>query len=142
MANLRNFRGKWYARSRWVDNGNKIEKLVPLRTSSKVTARERIAEVNKVEDDIKQGMEFSFSWLSNSTMTKIKRFTLRDAVNQWMSKRVGKLAEKTIELNQNSLNYFLKFIGNTYPLESITTNQLEQFSDCLLYTSPSPRDQA
>ena len=34
MAKLRNFRGKWYARSRWVDNGNKIEKLTPLRTSS------------------------------------------------------------------------------------------------------------
>ena len=49
MAKLRPFRGKWYARSRWVDNGNKIEKLTPLRTSSKVTARERIAEVNKVE---------------------------------------------------------------------------------------------
>ena len=42
----------------------KKEKQIPLRTSSKVTARERIAEVEKVEDDIKQGMEFSFPWLS------------------------------------------------------------------------------
>ena len=60
MANLRNFRGTWYARSRWSENGRKVEKLTPLKTKSKVTARERIAEVNKVEDDIKQGMEFSF----------------------------------------------------------------------------------
>ena len=52
------------------------EKSVPLRTSSKVTARERIAEVNKVEDDIKQGMEFSFPWLSDSTTTKVQRFTI------------------------------------------------------------------
>ena len=29
------------------------------------------------------------------------------------------------------MNYFLKFIGSTYPLESITTNQMEQFSDWL-----------
>ena len=47
MATLRNFRGKWYARSRWSDNGNKSEKLIPLRTSSKATAHERVAEVNK-----------------------------------------------------------------------------------------------
>ena len=52
MATLRNFRGKWYARSRWSNNGNKSEKLIPLRTSFKVTARERMSEVNKVENDI------------------------------------------------------------------------------------------
>ena len=131
MATLRNFRGKWYARSRWSSDGVKGEKLTALRTKSKVTARERIAEVNKVEDDIKQGMEFSFPWLSDSIKTKVKRFTLKDAVDQWMSKRVGKLAEKTIELNQNSLNYFLKFIGSTHPLESITTNHIDNLADWL-----------
>ena len=57
MATLRNFRGKWYARSRWSSDGVKGEKLTPLRTKSKVTARERIAEVNKVEDDIKKSTE-------------------------------------------------------------------------------------
>ena len=39
MANLRNFRGTWYARSRWSENGRKVEKLTPLKTESKVTAR-------------------------------------------------------------------------------------------------------
>jgi site-specific recombinase XerD len=102
-----------------------------LRTSSKVTARERLAEVNKVEDDIKQGMEFTFPWLSESVKTKVKRFTLQDAINQWMSKRIGKLAEKTTDLNQDGLNYFVKFIGKTHPLEIITTNQMERFADWL-----------
>ena len=135
MAGLRILRGKWYARSRWSKDGIKHEKLIPLRTSSKVTARERMAEVNKVENDIKKGMEFSFPWLDDSTKTKVKRFTLKDAVDQWMSKREGKLAEKTIELNQDGLNYFLKFIGSTYPLESITTNQMEQFTDLAIKNS-------
>ena len=54
---------------------------------------------------------FNFPWLSESNIIKVKRFTLKDAVDQWMSKRVGKLAEKTIELNKDGLNYFLKFIG-------------------------------
>ena len=131
MATLRNFRGKWYARSRWSNNGNKSEKLIPLRTSSKVTARERMSEVNKVENDIQQGMDFIFPWLSESVKTKVKRFTLEDAVDQWMSKRIGKLAEKTTDLNQDGLNYFVKFIGRAQPLETITTNQVERFTDWL-----------
>ena len=133
MASFRKRRGVWYARVQWYEDGatRQTEKLVALRTSSKVTARERMAEVNKVEDDIKQGMDFSFPWLTVSTKTKVKRFTLKNAVDQWMSKREGKLAEKTIELNRDGLSYFLKFIGSAYPLESITTNQMEQFSDWL-----------
>jgi site-specific recombinase XerD len=131
MATLRNFRGKWYARSRWSNNGNKSEKLIPLRTSSKVTARERMAEVNKVENDIKQGMDFTFPWLSSAVRTKVKRFTLENAINQWMSNRIGKLAEKTTALNQNGLDYFVKFVGKTQPLEMITTSQMERFTDWL-----------
>ena len=55
MANLKNRRGVWYARVRWEDGDKRLEKQIPLRTESKVTARERIAEVKKVQDDIKQG---------------------------------------------------------------------------------------
>ena len=131
MASLKKPRKTWYARIRWYNGSKRVEKQIPLRTKSKVTARERLAVINKVESDIKQGMEFSFPWLSGSTKTKVKRFTIKDAVDQWMSKRIGKLAKKTIELNQEGLNYFLKFIGIKYPLELITTNQLEQFSDWL-----------
>tara|TARA_Y100000817_G_C16679726_1_gene465351 strand:+ start:50 stop:472 length:423 start_codon:yes stop_codon:yes gene_type:complete len=132
MASLKPTKsGSWFARVQWWNGESRKEKYVSLKTRSKVTARERIAEVNKVEDDIKQGMDFSFPWLSDTVKTKVKRFTLKDAVDQWMSMREGKLAEKTIELNRYGLSYFLKFIGSAYPLESITTNQMEQFSDWL-----------
>ena len=60
MASLKPRRGSWYARVLWYEEQKKKEKQVPLRTSSKVTAHERIAEVNKVENDIKKGMDFSF----------------------------------------------------------------------------------
>ena len=66
MASFRKRRGVWYARVQWYEDGatRQTEKLVALRTSSTVTARERMAEVNKVEDDIKQGMDFSFPWFN------------------------------------------------------------------------------
>ena len=48
-----------------------------------------------------------------------------------MSNRKGKMANKTIELNQDGLKYFLEFIGNSHPIKSISTSQIEQFIDWL-----------
>jgi len=43
MATLKKRRGSWYARVLWYNStGRKKEKQVPLRTKSKVTARERL----------------------------------------------------------------------------------------------------
>jgi len=54
MATLKKRRGSWYARVLWYDNhGRKKEKQVPLRTKSKVAARERLGTVNKDELEIK-----------------------------------------------------------------------------------------
>ena len=130
---------KWVYRVFYRINGVKKEKQIQLSTGLKVTARERSVLILKVLGDIKLNLinsngkdyGFYFPWQSESNLTKVKRFTLKDAVYQWMSIREGKLAEKTIELNRDGLNYFLKFIGSKYPLESITTNQIEQFSDWL-----------
>ena len=82
MATLRNRRGLWYARVKWYVKGIKYqkEKLIPLKTESKVIARERLRIVNKVESDIKEGMEFTFPWISNNSSTELKRFTLSDAI--------------------------------------------------------------
>ena len=131
MATLLKRREKWYARVIWFPVNGRKERQIPLRTESKVTARERLAEVNKVEDDIKQGMEFTFPWLSESVKTKVKRFTLQNAADRWMSKRIGKLAKKTTELNKDGLKYFVGYIGKTQPLEIITTSQVERFVDWL-----------
>ena len=55
MASFRKRRGVWYARVQQYEVGapSQTEKLIALRTSSKVTASERMAEVEKVEEDIK-----------------------------------------------------------------------------------------
>ena len=63
-------RKKLSSKTRWTKNGTKGETLTPLRTSLKVTAHERIVEVNKVESDIKAGMKFKFPWLNEAGVTK------------------------------------------------------------------------
>ena len=105
MASIINRRDVWYARVKWYESGKKHQatKEIPLKTKSKVTARERLSEVNKVEDDIKQGMEFSFPWLSDSTTTKVQRFTIHDAVEQWLSQRSSEgIRQSTIRRNRYS----------------------------------------
>ena len=51
MASLKIRRGKYYARIVWRDRFNKQkEKQIALRTESKVTARDRIAIVEKYQE--------------------------------------------------------------------------------------------
>tara|TARA_B100000575_G_scaffold88609_1_gene70197 strand:- start:261 stop:527 length:267 start_codon:yes stop_codon:yes gene_type:complete len=88
MASLRNRGGNWYVGVQSCVDGSRIEKSIFLRTKSKVTAHEIIAEVNKVEGDIKQGMEFSFPRLFGSIVTKVQRFTIYDAIEQWLSQKI------------------------------------------------------
>jgi len=89
MATLKNRRGSWYARVLWYDNtGRKKEKQVPLRTKSKVTARERLVAVSRLECDIKDGIEFSFPWMNDGGNSKIIHFTVGDAIDEWLIRRI------------------------------------------------------
>ena len=76
MATLKKRRKKWYARVQWNANNLKKEKQIPLRTTSKMTARMRLAEVNKVEADIKCGVDFIFPWINEVSTTSVIQFSL------------------------------------------------------------------
>ena len=128
MATLRKRRGVWYARILWYKKGhqNQTEKQVPLRTKSKVSARERLAIVNKVESDIKAGIGFTFPWLGESSSTSVKRFTLNDAVALWLSSRKsGGIRQSTIKRNRYSMKSLMSIIGYKRPLTGVTTIIIE-----------------
>ena len=133
MATLLPRREKWYARVIWFVKGERSEKQIPLRTKSKVTARERIAEVNKVEDDIKKGMEFEFPWLSDSTTTKVKRYSILDAVEHWLNQRSSEgIRPSTIRRNRYSLKSFMSFVGTSVPLSKVSTSRIDDYrKDCI-----------
>ena len=139
MASLRNRGGNWYARVQsWLD-GSRIEESIPLRTKSKVTARERIAEVNKVEDDIKKGMEFSFPWLSDSTTTKVQRYTVLDAVEQWLNQRSSEgIRQSTIKRNRYSLESLMSHIGTSMPLSKVSTSMIDSYRNYCIQKGNKP----
>jgi len=133
MATFRNRRGSWYARVLWYDNaGRKKEKQIPLRTKSKVTARERLLAVNRLESDIKDGLSFSFPWMNQGGTSKMIRFTIGNAIDEWMIRRQKNgIRAKTIEMNKMALKHFSRYFGINLPLESVTTNEIDGFIDYL-----------
>ena len=133
MACLKNRGGIWFARIRWTDEYKvRQEKQVTLRTKSKVTARHRLSFVNKEEKDIINGMSFSFPWMNDEGQTKLVRFTLNDAINEWISRRKKlNIRTKTLETNENGLTHFEKYIGGSFPLRAIQTTHIDDFIDHL-----------
>ena len=105
------------------------EKLVPLRTSSEKVAYERLTEVNAVENGIKSGVSFSFPWLSDQTMIKVKRYTLKGASDEWLASR--NTTQNTLILNKQGIDYFIKYLNKDKPINTILSNNIIGFIDFL-----------
>ena len=140
MAKLKQRREWWYARVRWYDaNNHEIDRHIPLRTKSKVTAYERLAEINKVENDIKSGLDFTFPWLGDSPITSVKRFTINDAVELWLSKRKSNgIRQSTIKRNRYSMVSFMSITGYKRPLKNVNTNIIDTYRDVCIDKGMAP----
>ncbi len=141
MATLRKRRDVWYARIQWYKkcHQNQTEKQVPLRTKSKVTALERLATVNKVESDLKAGIDFSFPWLSDNTTTSVKRFTVSDAFELWLSNRKSNgIRLSTIKRNRCSMESFMSKMGYKRPLDDVTTGIIDTYRNMCVDKGMTP----
>ena len=127
MAKLKLRRGMFCARIRWYDDNKcEVEKQVQLKTNSKVVARERLAIVEKVESDIIAGISFTFPWQNDEGKTRVERFTLKDAIDEWLNRRIKMgIRPKTVEINELGLSHFTTMMGQSYPLEAIETKNID-----------------
>lgn len=138
MASMINRRGKWVARVKWYEPNAKWQKTaeVPLRTSSKVTGRERLTLVNQVEDEIKElhykGEKYTFPWMNKDGKRKVEYLTLEDAVEKWLKLRKPKgIANSTIERNRQSMNTIMSLLGKTIRLSIITTKSIDRYTETM-----------
>ena len=140
MASIIKRRNNWYARVKWYPSGAKWQKIkeIPLKTKSKVTARERLAEVNKVQIDIKEGMDFSFPWMSESITIKPKQFSLNDAIQMWFKYRKNGLRPSTIKRNEYSMSSFTSYIGTSTPLSHISTSMIDSYRTYCIHKEMKP----
>ena len=136
MARLKKRRSKWYARIRIWDNNIRKEReiQIPLNTKSRVAALERLSFINQYESDLRNGLSFTFPWESTGGQLNLKRFTINDAINEWMERRlkIGVRAS-TLEINQNGLDHFTDAVGGSCPLEAVTVKKIDAFVDYLQF---------
>ena len=139
MASLKLRRETWYARIRMVTDGRKTEKQIPLRTKSKVTARERLELVNRDEESIKKGLEFSFPWLNDEGINKIVRLSISEAVEQWLSQRSSEgIRQSTIKRNRYSLISLMSHIGTSTPLSKVSTSMIDSYRTHCIHREMKP----
>lgn len=131
MANLKKRRGKWYARIQWRDKfGRMKEKQVPLRTTLKTDAYARLAAVERKEDDIRKGLEFSFPWLNGGGKTKIVRRMLKDTIDEYHAvKKINGIRQSTLERSQISLKTLTAILGASFPVQSITSSHITDWKE-------------
>ena len=110
--------------------GRQKERQVSLKTRKKVVAMERLRMVNRYESDIKNGMSFTWPWISNESSVNVKRFTLIDACYKWMQKRQN-YRKTTLSINNQGLFYLTDCLGKNTPLESILNTDIDRFIDYL-----------
>ena len=136
MARLKKRRSKWYARIRIWDNNIRKEReiQIPLNTKSRVAALERLSFINQYESDLRNGLSFTFPWENTGGQLNLKRFTINDAINEWMDRRlkIGVRAS-TLEINQNGLDHFTDAVGGSCPLEAVTVKKIDAFVDYLQF---------
>jgi len=129
MASLKKMRNKWYARIRKWDGTKQRElQTVPLMTESKMIAHERIAIVNRVENDIKNGMDFTFPWQNGSGELKVFRLAVNEATDNYLkSRRTEGISPGSIRRYRISLNNLEAVVGSSLLIDSLTVDHIERF---------------
>ena len=131
MASIVKRRKKYYSRVSWrTDLGRLKQKDIPLKTDKKSEAVVRNNEVEKVEDLIRQGDNWSFGWMAEGGKPKLIRLSIEEATEQYIAvKRIDGVRQKTIDLNQLALSSLMNRIGYTVPIEMITDSHINQWKE-------------
>ena len=118
----------WYSRIKSVKWTQ--EMYISLDTPSKTTARIRHAMVEKVESDIKRGMNFDFPWQKeDGGKTAIKLVSVGDCLDEWLEIKQTNTSSETLRTYTSSLKMFIKTLkrGEDTPLRNINTQSIENF---------------
>ena len=138
MSSIKNLRGSLYPSVRFEtpNNNGRTEKHIPLRTTSKVTARERLIMVNQVQDEIielhNKGEKYNFPWMNKDGKRKIQYLTLKDAVTVWLKLRKSQgIADSTLDRNRQSMNTIMNVLGKSIRLKAITTKSIYRYTQVM-----------
>ena len=77
--------------------------------------------------------------MSDETTTKVKRFTLVDAYENWLSFRESEgIRPSTIRRNRYTMKHFSNVVGKSLPFSSITTTTIDTYRNYCIQTNMKP----
>ena len=95
--------------------------------------------MNRDEESIKLGLEFSFPWLNDEGINKIVRLSIREAVEQWLSQRSSEgIRQSTIKRNRYSLESLMSHIGTSIPLSKVSTSMIDSYRNYCIHKEMKP----
>ena len=124
----KNSEGKYYARVNIPRPGQRPkQKVIPLRTENPREAALRLLEVEKVEDLIKSGVEYVFPWMKGQATTVIQ-LSVKQASKDYLRIRKNEgLRPNSLEIFHHAVTHFMKIVGPSKPLESISAEDIQEF---------------
>lgn len=133
MASLRkqNKRQTYYARIQWRDIFGRLkEKCIPLKTHLKSEALTRLSAVEKQENNIKEGLKFTFPWLNEDVVrTTIVRRTLQEAIDRYhLVKESNGILRSSIDRSKVGLKSLTNVIGKDIPVDSLNGDHIEEWA--------------
>ena len=94
--------------------------------------------MNRDEESIKKGLEFSFPWLNDEGINKIEAF-LKRAVEQWLSQRSSEgIRQSTIKRNRYSIESLMSHIGTSIPLSKVSTSMIDSYRNHCIHKGNKP----
>jgi len=125
---LRTIKSNKYARVRWTIKYERYEKVFPLDTKDDEVADHRLEEVKEKEHLIKKGVEFEFSWKTDTKYAKQIKYTLAEAADDYLAylSRYGR-KESTIQIRRQSYNSLIKCLGDKYYVSNLKISSIDRF---------------
>ena len=138
MATLSKRRKQWFATISEGSGAIRRRTHIPLRTESKVSARQRLSAVTSIEPDIKSGvigsdtksLEAYFPWMNEEGTSKVVQLGLEDAVSEWLDSRYhNNIRTSTLAINKSALGHFADMLGSKYPVAKISIGDISRFRE-------------
>lgn len=126
MAGLRLLRNRYYARIHMPQGVRPCERKIPLKTGDKREAMIRLLEVERVEDLLKKGDEWEFSWANNTGATRPHIYTLTVAIQDYLdSKQADGVRPKTLVSYTSCLNRTAAVLGGNFEVTRFSIETID-----------------
>jgi len=133
MASIRKRgkQGKYFGRIQWRDSsGDWNEETIDLKTTKQSTALVRKTEIEKLEDTIKNGDNWSLAWQNEKGQNILIKVSIKDAYAEYRNvQNINGVRESTLIRVDNSMKALYKVLGETYPVSSLSYSHINQFKE-------------